>query len=215
LLDAIGMPAQQSNEMAGYTLLAFAGLGPDAPWSAATAVRLNPHQVLEFLRTTHDKHYAENSRETVRRKVIHQWIQAGVLTRNPDDPTIPTNSAKTHYALTDEALRVVRTFGSRRFDSARTVFIAAVGGGLTDRYAGARVLASVPVVLPTGEQIILSPGAHNELQAQIVQEFLSRFSRMALSFCTWETRITRTCSSMLRGYERCASKRMSTASFPM
>lgn len=176
LLEAIGMPEQQRNEIAGYTLLAFAALTPEMPWSEAQPVRLNPHQVLEFLRTQHDKHYAENTRETVRRLVIHQWIQGGVLSRNPDDPSLPTNSANTHYALTDEALALVRTFNTQIFDEQRAVFLEATEGGLALRYANPRALASVPVVLPGGSELMLSPGVHNQLQKQIVEEFLSRFA---------------------------------------
>jgi hypothetical protein len=43
--------------------------------------------------------YAENTRETVRRQVIHQFEQARIVDRNPDEPGLATNSPRTHYAL--------------------------------------------------------------------------------------------------------------------
>jgi len=110
LLKALGMPTKQQNDNAAYTLLAFAGIGRRTPWAEAGAPRLTPHDVIQFARDKYRKAYAENTRETIRRQAIHQLVQGGVLARNPDDPGLATNSPRTHYALTDEALTVIRAY---------------------------------------------------------------------------------------------------------
>jgi hypothetical protein len=46
-------------------------------------------------------------------------VQAGVLVRNPDEPGLATNSRRTHYALTEEVIRVIHAFGARGFDAAQ------------------------------------------------------------------------------------------------
>jgi hypothetical protein len=175
ILRALGMPPQQTNDNAAYTLLAFAGIGPRTPWSEASAPRLNPHGVLEFLRKTHNKDYAENTRETIRRQAIHQFLEGGLLARNPGAPDLPTNSPRTHYALSDEALRAIRAYGEPRFDEEVAGFLRAVGGGLVKRYAKQRVQRRVPVLLPDGTEIQLSPGGHNRLQAAVVTDFIPQF----------------------------------------
>ena len=159
-----------------YTLLAMAGIGPDTPWADAAEPRVSPHGVIEFARDRHGKNYAENTRETIRRQAIHQFVQGGILARNPDDPALPTNSPRTHYALTAEALVVIKSFGTRSFDAKAEAFRAAVGGGLAARYARSRVRRSMPVTLPGGGQVILSPGKHNALQRDVVEVFLPRFA---------------------------------------
>ncbi len=141
---------------------------------------MNPHRVIEFARDHYGKVYAENTRETIRRQAIHQFVQGGVLQRNPDDPSLPTNSPRTHYALTDEAVRVVQAFGTGSFDSEAATFLAAVGGGLAARYARRRASKSIPVKLPGGGQVVLSPGKHNVLQHEVVEVFLPRFAPGAL-----------------------------------
>lgn len=176
ILRALGMPSAQTNDNAGYTLLAFANVGPDTVWVKAQSVRLNPHDVLEFVRLVYRKNYAENTRETIRRQAIHQFVQAGILLRNPDAPELPTNSPRTHYALTEDALGVLRTFGGPTFRRRAEAFKAASGGGLAERHAKARRRARVPVVLPDGRSFELSPGAHNKLQALVVSEFLPQFA---------------------------------------
>ena len=176
ILAALGLPQAQRNDNAAYTLLAFADIGPRTPWTKSRAVRLNPHGVLEFIRARHGKNYAENTRETIRRQAIHQFVQAAMLVRNPDEPDLATNSPRTHYALSDELLTVLQAFGTRQFDPSVAAFLAASGGGLARRHAQARQRAHVPVTLPDGRRFELSPGRHNELQRLVVADFLPQFA---------------------------------------
>ena len=118
--------------------------------------------------------YAPNSRETVRRYVLHQFIQAGVVNYNPDDPTLPVNSPKAHYAITEEALEVVKSYGTQNWES-RTRHFAVEYETLRDKYAADRDLHRIPLVIE-GNEYYLSPGAHNEVQAAVVEEFAPRFA---------------------------------------
>lgn len=131
--------------------------------------------MIEFARKRHGKNYAENTRETIRRQAIHQFVQGGILQRNPDDPSLPTNSPRTHYALTDEALGVLRAYDTPRFKKLAEKFRNDAGGGLAERYAKRRSHAKIPVTLPDGSEAMLSPGKHNQLQRDVVHEFLPRF----------------------------------------
>lgn len=176
ILAVLGMPTKQQNPNAVYTFLAFTDVGPNTAWGAAHAVRRTPHDVISFAGTAYGKVYAENTRETIRRHAIHQFVQGGILLRNPDDPTLATNSPNTHYAISPEALVVVRAFGTARFAEAAEAFLLHVGGGLAQRYASPRRSHHVPVTLPDGRQVGLSPGKHNLLQASIVHAFLPRFA---------------------------------------
>jgi len=79
------------------------------PWSEARRQSLRIHDILTEIKERYGREYAENTRETVRRQVIHQFEQAGVVLRNPDDPSLSTNSPRTHYALSDAALETIRS----------------------------------------------------------------------------------------------------------
>ena len=175
ILRALGLPPKQQNDNAAYTLLAFSNVGPGDNWSDAAPVRNKPHGVIEFAEA-YGKKYAENTRETIRRQAIHQFIQAGVLVRNPDDPSLPTNSPRTHYALSEEALNVIRSFGTSEFGPKALTFRAGSAGGLAERYARRRTAETIPVTLPDGATLTLSPGRHNDLQRAIVESFLPTFA---------------------------------------
>ncbi|MDO8949986.1 MAG: BsuBI/PstI family type II restriction endonuclease [Actinomycetota bacterium] len=176
LLKKLGLPKAQQNEVAAYTLLALVRVGPDAPWSEATATSQGLRKgVMDYVRETYGKTYAENTRETFRRGALHQFQQAGLVVRNPDEPNLPTNSPRTHYQVTPEALIAIQTYDSDGFDAAAQSF-RDTAGSLAERYAMVREQAKVPVVLPDGKTIILSPGKHNEVERAVVEEFGARFA---------------------------------------
>lgn len=175
ILELMGMPPAQRNDISCLTLLALTGLSEDDRWSQAAKPSLTIHQMLGFMRDTYGREYAENTRETVRRQVIHQLEQARVVDRNPDQPDLPTNSPRTHYGLTDEALKVIRLYQTRSWAAELESFRSS-HGVLLEIYQRRRRIMEIPVRTSTGEEIRLSPGRHNRLQAQIVGEFGPRFA---------------------------------------
>jgi adenine-specific DNA-methyltransferase len=175
ILQALGLPRQQLNERSCLTLLAMAGITESDAWSDTQRPLLRIWDIMGWMREHYGKDYAANSRETIRRQTVHQFEQARLIDRNPDDPRRPTNSGDTRYQLTSSAAKVLAAFGKRRFVSVCEQFIAQ-HGQLSAVYNRARRLHMIPVQLPDGVLIELSAGAHNELQRLIVEEFAPRFA---------------------------------------
>lgn len=128
-----------------------------------------------FMREKYGKDYAPNSRETIRRQTIHQFEQARIVDRNPDDPSRPTNSGKTVYALTDAITRVLRIYGTPRFDLAVANFIKEFGA-LQAEYRGSRARHRVRLKMPERASVYLSPGKHNQLQVAVIKELGPHFA---------------------------------------
>jgi type II restriction enzyme len=165
--------------MSALTLLALLGLGPRDSWAGATRKSLRVTKgIMEFVRTRLRRNYAPNTRETFRRQVLHQFVQAGIADYNPDNPGLPTNSPNAHYAISDSALEAVRAFGSGEWDKAVNEFRAR-SGALLEVYRNRRSRRLVPVRLPDGRKFLLSPGAHNRVQAAVVEQFAPRFAPSA------------------------------------
>ena len=176
ILEALGMPPAQHNQMAGMTLIALCGLMPDAAWSTAERRRCTVTKgIMDHLKEHYGTAYAPNTRETFRRQVLHQFVQGGIAEYNPFDPNLPTNSPKAHYAVTEAVLDAVRRFGTEDWDSAVDRF-RHEHGALVERYAGDRDRVMIPVRVPDGRAFRLSPGKHNEVQRAIVEEFAPRFA---------------------------------------
>ena len=130
---------------------------------------------MTFVNDNYGKLYAPNTRETFRRQVLHQFVQARIVDYNPDDPTLPVNSPKAHYALTNEVLEVVKTYKTKNWKKTLKKFIDSVGK-LSEVYLKERELNQIPVTLQNGKTIKLSAGKHNEVQAAIVEQFAPRFA---------------------------------------
>ena len=175
ILEQFGLPPAQRNDISCLTLLALAGLSEDDPWSGAAKPSRTIHQILGFMRDTYSREYAENTRENVRRQVIHQFEQARLVDRNPDAPDLPTNSPRTHYGLSDEALNVIRRFGGSGWDTGLRSF-RSKHGALLEIYQRRRRMREIPIRTSTGEEIRLFPGRHNRLQALVVTAFGPRFA---------------------------------------
>ena len=153
VLRSLGLPPAQYNEMAALTFLAVCNIKENDKWRNATRHSLGISKgIMTFVNENYNKSYAPNTRETFRRQVLHQFVQARVVDYNPDDPSLPVNSPRAHYALTYEVLEVVKTYNTRNWKKALKNFIDTVGK-LSEVYLKGRELIQIPVKLQNGETI--------------------------------------------------------------
>jgi hypothetical protein len=177
ILKALGLPPAQYNEMSALTFLAICNIKENDKWKNATRQSLGVSKgIMTFVNENYGKSYAPNTRETFRRQVLHQFVQARVVDYNPDDPCLPVNSPRAHYALTKDVLDVVITYKTKNWKEALNKFVNKVGK-LSEVYLKERELFQIPVILQNGDMIKLSAGKHNEVQAAIVEQFAPRFAK--------------------------------------
>lgn len=195
ILKELGLPSGQRNDRSALVLLALCHLREGDKWKNAKPVSMSVvgnkenakyEGILRFIAEHYHVQYAENSRETIRRQTLHQFVQAGIAHHNPEDPSIPTNSKDNHYRLTPEALEVIRAFGSKKWKKELKRFLKNTGS-LEEKYAKKRDLKKIPLVLSDGKTIKFSPGKHNELQIAIIREFAPRFTPGSLLLYVGDT----------------------------
>lgn len=134
ILKSFGLPAAQQNEISAYTLLALCGIKENGKWSNAVRKSMRVTKgIMLFIRANYKKDYAPNTRETFRRQVIHQLVQARIVDLNPDNPKLPVNSPNYHYAISREALEVIKAYNTADWEKQLDNFISKVGS-LIDIY---------------------------------------------------------------------------------
>ena len=170
ILKQIGLPRGQQNDRSAWTLLTLANLTPSRPWSRVATPVMGITPIIEWIATHYAKRYAPNTRETIRRQSVHQFIEAGLVIYNGEAPGRAVNSPKAGYQLSPDAVALLRAYGTQRWAAAVRAYLAAKPG-LAARYAAERRLSMVPVDVPGGGAITLSPGAHSELIRDIVERF--------------------------------------------
>lgn len=174
ILKALGLPRAQLNERSALSLLALLNLTPDKGWADAEAPLIGITPVMDWVKKHYKKKYAPNTRETVRRQTMHQFVAAGIALYNPDHPSRPVNSPKAVYQISPEALTVLKTFGKKLWTKNLAGFLEK-SKSLTKLYARERKMKLIPVQIAPGWEIKLSPGDHSELIKAIIEEFGSRF----------------------------------------
>lgn len=175
VLERLGFDVANTNERSALVLLALLGLTPKDDWSTATNLSLTTHVIRQWIEEWYQVSYAPNTRETIRRFTLHQFVEAGLVESNPDEPGRPVNSPKFCYRVTQRALVLLRTRGASAFEQELQAYLLELPG-LKAQYAAERDMARVPVTLPDGQTLLLSSGGQNVLVRQIVEQFCSRFT---------------------------------------
>ncbi len=98
ILAALGMPKAQQNERSALCLLALLNLTPGKKWMESEKTLIGITPIMNWARQHYEKDYAPNTRETIRRQTMHQFMEAGIALYNPDKPDRPVNRCRSGIA---------------------------------------------------------------------------------------------------------------------
>jgi len=175
VLKELGFPRQQLNERSALTLLSLLELKPENSWSDALDPLMGITPMMDFFDKHYGKKYAPNTRETVRRQTIHQFVQAALVVPNPDKSSRPTNSPKAVYQIEPSALKLLREFGNKAWGRKLNEYLDSAVT-LKRLYAREREMRRIPAKIDCEKEILLSPGGHNALVKRIIDDFCSLFT---------------------------------------
>ena len=175
ILKALGMPRGQQNDRSALTLLALVDLRPSGAWDQLRRPLMGITPIMDYAREHYGREYAPNTRETFRRQTMHQFVEAGIAQYNPDDPGRPVNSPNACYQVSEEALRVIKAYGTAAWDAAVERWVE-IGTPLAAKWAQDRQMQMIPVKVAKRREVALTPGAHSELIRDILKSFAPRFA---------------------------------------
>ena len=128
VLKALKVPKAQRNDRSALTLLGLLDLGPAALWRDAGAPLRGVTGLMDWMASSYGKRYAPNTRETIRRFTLHQFVQMGLVLLNPDDPSRPTSSPKSVYRVEPGVLALLRRYGTDEWAGALAAWLTSVEG---------------------------------------------------------------------------------------
>ena len=167
-LNKVEFPEQMQTNICIYTILALANIKKSTPWKNATNDWLRVHDIITFANKNYYAGYAENSRETFRKKALHNFRNAAMV----EDNGVATNSPNYRWRITDEFLRVLRNIDN---DNNALLSFKKQHISLVDLYSSRRSIKKMPVKI-NGADYSFGPGKHNQLQKAIIEEFAPRFA---------------------------------------
>jgi hypothetical protein len=173
ILKAFGLPREQQNERSALSLLALLNLSSDKKWNEAESPLMGITPIMDWMKATYRKKYMPNTRETIRRQTMHQFVSAGIALYNPDDPSRAVNSPNAVYQISPSALSTVLAYDTPQWELKLRNFLS-VQTSLAEQYAKPRQMKKVPISVCSG-LIQLSPGKHSQLIKNIVEDFAGYF----------------------------------------
>jgi adenine-specific DNA-methyltransferase len=126
ILKVLDVPKEQQNERSALTLLSVLDLTPDGKWADTKSPLMGITPMMDFFRKHYGKEYAPNTRETVRRQTVHQFLDAGILIANPDNPARPVNSPQAVYQIESGLLKLLQTYGTAEWEAGLKTYLASV-----------------------------------------------------------------------------------------
>ena len=178
-LRQLGFPRAQLNERSALTLLSLLALKSGDAWTDAKSPMIGVTPIMGWIRDHYGKDYKANTRESVRKETLHQFLDGGLVLRNPDKTTRPVNSPATVYQVSPAALALLKSFGGKRWNGTLRDYRRNVKA-LTAIYAAERKMLEVPVTSLDGSFFSLSPGEHSQLIKDIVETFAPRHAQGAV-----------------------------------
>ncbi|MFN0036078.1 MAG: BsuBI/PstI family type II restriction endonuclease [Saprospiraceae bacterium] len=182
VLDAIGIPVEGKTsrglEKMAMAFLAVAGVKKS--WQEAQGLTegriLKTREIIAFINANFEENISSGSYDDIRRKDLKLPILAGLVIKAAANPKAATNDPTRGYALTSELVLLLRQFDTDRW-SAQLSRFTELHSNLRSELNRTRAFEKVAVTLPDGVNLSFSPGQHNLLQKQIIEEFLPRFGR--------------------------------------
>lgn len=181
LLD-LGIPLEgltdRRKEKMAKAFLAVAGMKPGMAWRDAKdnndQHQLLSRQIIAFMNAHLGEAIADSSYDDIRRKDLVLPERALVVLKSARNPDANTNDGTRGFALNPVAAQAVRQFGTPKWQAAVDQFLQG-RQTLAVELKRERQLARVSVRVAQGVQLDLSPGAHNILQRNIIENFLAIF----------------------------------------
>ncbi|NLT71509.1 MAG: N-6 DNA methylase [Verrucomicrobiaceae bacterium] len=175
LLQQLDVPRAQRNESSALTLLALLGHTPKTKWKDSKRTFIGITQMMDWFRDHFGVTYAPNTRETVRRQTVHQFVEMGLAIPNPDQPDRPVNSPSYGYEIEPSALALIQTYRTRQWKKTLATYLDTVHS-LRVLHHREREMNRIEVRLPDGSKKWLSAGGQNVLIKAIIEEFCPRYT---------------------------------------
>lgn len=180
ILENVGIPFEKKTpkglQSMAMAFLAVAGITKS--WKEAKGLKENRHlktrDIIKFINENFEESISSGSYDDMRRKHLKLPVLADLILNSADNPNAATNDPTRGYTLNNDFKSLLLFYGTKDWQIKLKLFNKN-RPSLEEILQRKRNLIKIPVVLPGGLKLELSQGGHNQLQREIIEEFLPRF----------------------------------------
>jgi type II restriction enzyme len=178
-LDLCGLPLDRETprgwEGIAIAFLALGNVNPTNGWSEIQSARtprfIKTRTVIEYVNAHFREKISPGSYDDIRRRFLLWPTLAGIVVSSVGSAR---NDPSRGWGIADEFADLARQIGKPGWQEAVRKYMAG-RATLREEFAQPRDLKAMDVTMSDGSKLILTPGAHNELQKAVVEEFLPRY----------------------------------------
>ncbi len=180
ILESTGIPFDKKSPRAlqcmAMAFLAVAGVKKS--WKEAKGQKENRHlktrDIIKFINENYEENISPGSYDDIRRKHLKLPVLADLILNSANNPSAATNDPTRGYTLSNDFKALVTFYNTKDWTIKLKLFNKNKPS-IDELLKRKRNIAKIPVLLPGNKRLELSQGAHNQLQREIIEEFLPRY----------------------------------------
>lgn len=180
ILEKVGVPfegkRQRGLESMAMAFLAVAGITNS--WKEAKGQNEHRHlktrEIIKFINEHFEEQISSGSYDDIRRKHLKLLVLSDLVLNSADNPSAAQNDPTRGYSLNNEFKELLTFYGTNQWEIKLKLFLKN-RPSLKELFQQKRNLPKIDVLLPSGPVLSFTRGGHNQLQREIIEEFLPRF----------------------------------------
>jgi BsuBI/PstI restriction endonuclease domain/BsuBI/PstI restriction endonuclease HTH domain len=182
ILQKTGIPFESKTEKALQSMamcfLAVAGVTKN--WKQAKGLNenrnLKTRDIIKYINEHYEENISSGSYDDIRRKHMKLLLLADYILNSAKNPNAATNDPTRGYSLHPDFKNLITYYNTSEWEIKLKLFLKNKTS-LAEILTRKRNIVKIPVTLPGGKEIQLSQGGHNQLQREVIEEFLPRYGK--------------------------------------
>lgn len=180
ILEHVGIPVNKKTEK-GLQSMAMAFLavaGVTKSWKEIQGQNDNRHlktrDIIKYINEHYDENISPGSYDDIRRKHLKPLVDAELVLNSAKKPNAATNDPTRGYTIAANFAELLSFYNTSQWNIKLKLFTKN-RPSLVEILQRKRNLPKIPITIPGGKTLAFSQGGHNQLQREVIDEFLPRF----------------------------------------
>jgi type II restriction enzyme len=178
ILESVGIPmntkSQRGLERMAVCFLAVAGVTRNLNKAKKLYASLKSRDIITIVNKEFEENISYGSYDDIRRKDLELLVLADLVMSTGVKRGSATNDPTRGYTLNSDFRKLLTSYKTDAWDKTLKTFNKE-RPNLAEILARKREIEKIPVKLPNGKPLEFSLGKHNDLQKEIIEQFLPRF----------------------------------------
>jgi type II restriction enzyme len=182
ILEQAGIPFEKKTQKAlqSMAMCFLAVAGVTKSWKQAKGQNENRHlttrELIKYINENYEENISPGSYDDVRRKHLKMLTLADLVLNSAKNPNASTNDPTRGYTLNSEFKNLITNYNTSEWDIKLKLFLKN-RPLLSEIIARKRNIEKIPIKLPDNTVLQFSKGEHNQLQREVIEEFLPRYGQ--------------------------------------